>query len=195
MTIGEVILDRRHALGISRVDLSLSSGVDLSVIWNIEKGNTARPRNQTLVKIADALGIDLSDFDLEHNKPHRKKKGYMPLYKKCREAAGFLRGDAADLLGVDEKTVYRWEAGERSPTIYQLISMARLYGVTVDGLLEVDGAAPLPCQSVRRSCLLSEAGCPAWRPFTWCCHDCPERAGCEDRCHNDPQKCGQVREE
>ena len=197
MTIGEILLEKRNALGVSRVDLSRSSGVDISVIWNIENGMTARPQNKTLVKIADALGIDISAFELENNQPHRKLKGYTPRYKECREAAGFSREDAAELFGVEEKTIYRWEVGKHRPTIYQLICMAKLYGVTLDYLINVDNVddvARPPAPAARRWCKLSEAGCPAWRPCTWCCHDCPECYECEDRCKNDPIRCGQVKE-
>ena len=162
------------------------------MIWNIENGKTVCPRNYTLKKIASALRMDLSVFDLEHNKPQRKLNGYTPRYKECREAAGFSREDAADLLGVEEQTLYRWEAEKHRPTIYQLICMAKLYGVTLDYLINVDDADRPPAPQSRRWCKL-EAGCSAWRQFTWCCHDCPEWDGCEDKCQNDPIRCGQVK--
>ena len=94
MTIGEIIVDRGQLLGISRRQLSKTCGIDQSVLWNIERGYTLRPRNQTLAKIADALGLDVSAFELEHQPIKRRQRAFDPLFQQCREAAGYSRGDA-----------------------------------------------------------------------------------------------------
>ncbi len=183
MTIAEIIVDRRRLLGISRRQLSKSCGIDPSVIWNIERGYTLRPRNQTLAKIADALGMDVSALEMEPSEPKRRRRDFDPLFLECREAAGYSRGDAADLLHVDEKTLYRWETGVYAPTIYQLIAMSRLYGVPLDRLIRINAG---------RHCAIGMP-CAAGKRVDYCCRDCPERAGCEDKCQNDPQRCGLVK--
>ena len=183
MTIGEMVVQQRRMLGISRQQLSKSTGIDQSVLWNIERGYTLRPRNQTLAKIADALGLDVSVLVSERQLPKRRRKDFDPLFRECREAAGYSRGDAADLLRVDEKTLYRWEAGVYAPTIYQLIAMSRLYDVPLDQLVRVDSG---------RRCTIGMP-CAAGRRVDYCCLDCPERDGCGDKCLNNPQRCGLVK--
>ena len=47
--------------------------------------------------------------------------------------------ETAQALGVDIKNYYQWERGEVVPSLRYLIALAQYYGVTVDGLLTLDG--------------------------------------------------------
>ena len=68
MEIGEQLLyviDRMRAIrlskGISQMELSLRSNLSQSFIANLEKGKK-QPSVLTLIKIADALGVNTQDF-------------------------------------------------------------------------------------------------------------------------------------
>ena len=52
-----------------------------------------------------------------------------------RKAAGMTQQDAADRLGVSNKTVSKWESGGGFPDITVLPALAELYGVTADDIL------------------------------------------------------------
>ena len=56
---GVAIRELRKALGISQVELAASVGVDGSTMWRIETG-ARQPRDPTLRKIADRLGVPLA---------------------------------------------------------------------------------------------------------------------------------------
>lgn len=49
-----------------------------------------------------------------------------------RKSKGYTQQEAADLLGVSNKTVSNWETGASSPDISLLPALAELYGVTCD---------------------------------------------------------------
>ena len=76
-TIGEQVRTWREAQGLSQRDLAERSGVFYTVIARLELGQTD-PRLSTLIKLAEALGIDMVDFFTAPNKakrPARKRAG------------------------------------------------------------------------------------------------------------------------
>lgn len=52
-----------------------------------------------------------------------------------RKNAGMTQQDAADRLGVSNKTISKWESGGGFPDITILPALAELYGVTADDIL------------------------------------------------------------
>lgn len=52
-----------------------------------------------------------------------------------RKARGMTQQEAADQLGVSNKTVSKWENGAGLPDITLLPALAELYGVTADDIL------------------------------------------------------------
>lgn len=56
--------------------------------------------------------------------------------KQCREQRGMSQKYVALSLGVSAPTVSMWETGRKKPTLDNIISLADLFGVTVDYLLE-----------------------------------------------------------
>ena len=52
-----------------------------------------------------------------------------------RKARGMTQQEAADQLGVSNKTVSKWENGAGLPDITVLPALAELYGVTADDIL------------------------------------------------------------
>lgn len=52
-----------------------------------------------------------------------------------RERANLSRKDLASILSVGQNTVWRWEAGEREPSLEKIQALARALGVTTDELM------------------------------------------------------------
>lgn len=57
-----------------------------------------------------------------------------------RKEAGFSQEALAEKLGVSRQAVSKWERSESSPDTDNLIALAKLYGVSLDDLLYVDGS-------------------------------------------------------
>ena len=55
--------------------------------------------------------------------------------RKLREAAGLRQVDVAKKLNVDQAAVSKWETGETRPSRKYHQKLAKLYGCTVDELL------------------------------------------------------------
>lgn len=58
--------------------------------------------------------------------------------KQARLNAGKSVSEVAHELGISEAAVYQWEAGDTSPRIEKLVTLARFFGCTVDFLLKED---------------------------------------------------------
>lgn len=54
----------------------------------------------------------------------------------CRKEAGLTQMQVAKALGVSDAAVCQWEKGETMPNGKRLPEIAKLYGCTVDELLE-----------------------------------------------------------
>jgi transcriptional regulator with XRE-family HTH domain len=59
--LGEVLLDRRQALGLSMQNVADGAGVKKSTIMRLEQGVFPSPRPETLAAVADVLGLNLAD--------------------------------------------------------------------------------------------------------------------------------------
>lgn len=60
--------------------------------------------------------------------------------KQCRIDAGLSQQYVAVTLGVKGPSVSNWESGKTSPTVENLVALAKLYGVSTDYLLGNDYA-------------------------------------------------------
>lgn len=59
------IKECRKQLGMTQEELSIKSGVSREIISGLERGTTRTTTVQTLVKIADALGVPVKDIFFE----------------------------------------------------------------------------------------------------------------------------------
>lgn len=59
---------------------------------------------------------------------------------RLRTEKNMSQGDLADALGVSRQSVSKWENGNATPDLDKLVRMAKLFGVTLDSL--VDEQAP-----------------------------------------------------
>lgn len=62
----------------------------------------------------------------------------MNAFEEKRKAAGLTQAAVADALKIDRSTVTKWETGKALPTAWMLWKVSRLYGCTMDDL--VNGA-------------------------------------------------------
>lgn len=61
----------------------------------------------------------------------------------CRKKAGLSQEELADKMGVSRQAISKWECGESLPDVDNLISLAKIYGISLDELVEhVPAAEP-----------------------------------------------------
>lgn len=58
------------------------------------------------------------------------------MLKAYRKKNGYTQDDIAEKLGVSRQAVAKWERGESVPDIESVVSLAGIFGVTVDVLLK-----------------------------------------------------------
>ena len=59
-------------------------------------------------------------------------------FRSARKKRGISALEAAEKLGVTDAAIYQWECGISLPTAKRLPGIAKLYGCTIDELLEKD---------------------------------------------------------
>ena len=59
------------------------------------------------------------------------------LYK-SRKKKGLSQEEVAEKLGVSRQTISKWETEEPVPDIYQAKKLAKIYGLSLDELIDVD---------------------------------------------------------
>ena len=59
-------------------------------------------------------------------------------FRSARKKRGISALEAAEKLGVTDAAIYQWECGIFLPTAKRLPEIAKLYGCTIDELLEKD---------------------------------------------------------
>ena len=61
-----------------------------------------------------------------------------------RKKSGLSQEELAEKLGISRQAVSKWERAESSPDTDNLISIAKLYNVSLDELLKTDEEAEIP---------------------------------------------------
>ena len=59
--------------------------------------------------------------------------------QQLRKANGYSQDVLAEKLGISRQAVSKWERAESSPNVDNLIDLAKIYGITVDEMLNTDG--------------------------------------------------------
>ena len=54
--------------------------------------------------------------------------------KQLRRAAGLTQKELAEMLGISNVTLSRWETGTKVPLLPNVIELAGLFGVTLDDI-------------------------------------------------------------
>ena len=71
-----------------------------------------------------------------------------------RKQHGYSQDELADKLNVSRQAISKWERSESSPDTDNLIALAKLYGVSLDELLNYTPAKS--CEESKESHLLSQ---------------------------------------
>jgi transcriptional regulator with XRE-family HTH domain len=58
--------------------------------------------------------------------------------KKARKAAGITQKELAEMIGVHQKDISRWENGERTPNIEAFSGICKALKTSADTLLELE---------------------------------------------------------
>ena len=64
----------------------------------------------------------------------------MSKIKKFRNDLGLTQQEVADILGVSQKAVAKWEGGKGLPRAEMLPKLAKVLGCTIDDLFDKEGA-------------------------------------------------------
>ena len=186
MTLGERIASERQRQGLTLSQLAERAGVDIGGLSKIESGVTKKPQKRTVARLSEALGVELSESGLAEKRKTQLRRDYTPRFAFCRKATGHSRVDAAKALGIRTETLAGYELCTNYPPAWMVLKMARLYGVTCGYLL-----GEKEDKYRGRFCTISY--CEAGLLHDRCCHDCPDREGCDAACENDPERCSVAR--
>lgn len=75
---------------------------------------------------------------------------------KLRKGQGFTQSTFAEAVGVSRQSVYKWETGQSYPDVEKLLKIARMFGVTVDELIDDS----LPCRYTDKAEKKAEEAAP-----------------------------------
>jgi transcriptional regulator with XRE-family HTH domain len=73
-----------------------------------------------------------------------------------RREKGFSQENLAEMLNVSRQSVSKWEAGMAMPEIDKLISIADIFGVSIDHLLREDAAPAVPASVLADRAVVEE---------------------------------------
>lgn len=68
----------------------------------------------------------------------RRKMNINENIKKARKAAGITQKELAEMIGVQQKDISRWENGERTPGIETFSNICKALKASADTLLEME---------------------------------------------------------
>lgn len=127
-TLGECLRKRRHELGLRQKDVARALGVSNSTVlhWEIDR---TTPPVRYVPSIIEFLGYD----------PCPPPKNLGERLQAKRRFLGLSRKRAARLLGVDEGTLARWEAGACEPRREHLALVSDVLAVTREAELAGQG--------------------------------------------------------
>ena len=86
--------------------------------------------------------------------------------KFLREQNGKTQGELAVLFGIEQKTISSWECGSRKPPIGTIVSLAKLYRVSLDDLVLTDMRPPIPVYALNLA-YLRRKGFLCWSNSIW----------------------------
>ena len=68
----------------------------------------------------------------------RREMNFNENIKKARKAAGITQKELAEMIGVHQKDISRWENGERTPNIEAFSGICKALKTSADTLLELE---------------------------------------------------------
>ena len=72
--------------------------------------------------------------------------------QQLRKEKGYTQESLADALGISRQAVSKWERAEASPDTDNLICLAKLYGISIDELLDCENSykKPMPLDMINK---------------------------------------------
>jgi transcriptional regulator with XRE-family HTH domain len=126
----------REQRGRSRAELAESSGVELAVIEQIERGDGGSVNLDTLRKLAGALDLPVRAL-FEGLEDDRIDSGpFGPRLAQLRERRGWSRAQLAESSGMEIDTIEQIESEQLSPRLDELRRLAGGFGLQVSELFE-----------------------------------------------------------
>ena len=123
----EKIARLRKEKGWNQVDLARKAGISGSLIHKIELGKVVKPSSKFLLKIANALGVDLSELDPSLRPKEDEDVGEK--VARLRKEKGWNQVDLAKRSGFPKSTICQVETGERKPRPQTLFKIANALGI------------------------------------------------------------------
>ena len=117
-------------------------GVVQTAVSNWCKGAN-RPPSSKIREMANVLGVSSEEILNAIEETNRKedasevafaKKGKCICIADMRKSRGYTQEYLASLVGAKQSTVAGWETGRSRPSMKRIISLASVYGVTVDDI-------------------------------------------------------------
>jgi transcriptional regulator with XRE-family HTH domain len=142
VALGQQFERLRAQSGQSPAQLAESSGVELDVIEQIERGDGGSVNLVTLRKLAGALGLSVSDL-FEGIGDDRIDSGpFGPRLAQLRERRGWSPAQLAESSGLDVGQIEQIEREEFSPRLAELRQLAGGLGLQLSELFEDRKAEP-----------------------------------------------------
>lgn len=135
--LGEKIAEQRKKLGLSQEELAEKLNISQKSISKYELGNR-KPQYKVLVRMAEYFGVT-TDYLLGLAKGGNTMLGKR--INELRKSSGMTQEEFGKKLGVIKQTVSSWENDLSEPNHAATIAIAKLFGVTTDYLLGVEGDA------------------------------------------------------
>jgi transcriptional regulator with XRE-family HTH domain len=133
---GKHVEQLREVLGRSRAELAESSGLELAVIEQIERGDGGSVNLDTLRKLAGALDLPLHAL-FEGVDDDRIDSGpFGPRLARLRERRGWSRAQLAESSGLTVETIEQIELEQHSPQLAELRQLAGALDLRVSELFE-----------------------------------------------------------
>jgi transcriptional regulator with XRE-family HTH domain len=82
--LGEILKTARERRGLSLYALAEKSGVDRGLLWRIEQGQVNNPKAENLSRIAEALGLSLTDVYAKAGYPATTRLPSLPVYLRTK---------------------------------------------------------------------------------------------------------------
>jgi len=128
------------------MDGSVTAGCcgHVDVVHHEVDGAHEKADSQTMLPNGKMVDMDPS--------PDRTLDAVGPRLKRLRQRRGITLSDLSEETGISTSTLSRLEAGLRRPTLEQLLPLARVYGATLDELVDAPPTGnprvnlrPIPC--------------------------------------------------
>lgn len=136
--LGERIAELRKGSGMTQEELAEKLNISQKSISKYELGDR-KPQYKVLVRMAEYFGVTVDYLLGSEDLGRASITDCGSIIKELRKEAGMTQEELGEKLGVIKQTVSSWEKGISEVSNDTLITLSRLFGVTTDYLLGVDG--------------------------------------------------------